>query len=49
MTTTFHNRHGERTSLRRELLSQCAHLRRVYLGEETFEPFVYQAGGKNRK
>jgi hypothetical protein len=36
---------ASQTRFRRELHAQAAHLRRVILREEFFEPFVAQAGG----
>jgi hypothetical protein len=48
MTGTFRNRTGEQSSLRRELYRFCAHLRRVYVEDEAFRPYLMPQGGTDR-
>lgn len=45
MQTTFRDRAGRPTSFRREVQAQAAHLRRVILREEEYQPFVAPVGG----
>jgi CRISPR-associated protein Cas1 len=48
MQAGFRDRDGQPTSFRRALQSQAAHLRRVILREETYEPFLAPMGGPHR-
>lgn len=49
MTRPFRDRTGAATCYRKEIQRMASHMRRVYLGEEEFEPFVAPAGGPDRR
>lgn len=45
MQASFHDREGCPTSFRREVQAQAAHLRRVLLDAEPYQPFLAPSGG----